>query len=114
MSLRIDDYVNVLLSNEVSTAELEKAKKILFSSEELLQILNSPSVSPQEKRRVVSEIFSASVKGVITALSEQCHADKIKEVLDAYTAVLDRKNSFGVLKNLSVKRKMLVLLKLKS
>ncbi len=92
MSLRIDDYVNVLLSNEVSTAELEKAKKILFSSEELLQILNSPSVSPQEKRRVVSEIFSASVKGVITALSEQCHADKIKEVLDAYTAVLDRKN----------------------
>lgn len=92
MSLRIDDYVNVLLSNEVSTAELEKAKKILFSSEELLQILNSPSVSPQEKRRVVSEIFSASVKGVITALSEQCHADKIKEVLGAYTAVLDRKN----------------------
>lgn len=92
MSLRIDDYVNVLLSNEVSTAELEKAKKILFSSEELLQILNSPSVSPQEKRRVVSEIFSASVKGVITALSEQCLADKIKEVLDAYTAVLDRKN----------------------
>lgn len=92
MNLRIDDYVNALLSNEVSASDLDKAKEIILSSEELLHILNSPSVSPQEKRRVVSEIFSLSVINLITSLSEQCCADKICDVIDAYTAVLDRKN----------------------
>lgn len=92
MNLKIDDYVNALLSNEVSATDLDRAKEIIFSSDELLQILNSPSVSIQEKKRVVSEIFPASVITVVDKLSEHCHAEKICDVIDAYTTVLDRKN----------------------
>lgn len=57
MNLKIDDYVNTLLSNEISVSELDNAKKILSVSDELIQILNSPSVSKEEKKKVVDEIF---------------------------------------------------------
>ncbi len=92
MSQRIDDYINTLLLNEVSVSELDRAKEILFSSDELMQILNSPSVSPEEKSRVVSEIFSSSVKPVVLGLAEKCRAESICEVIEAYSAVLDKKN----------------------
>lgn len=49
MSQRIDDYINTLLLNEVSVSELDRAKEILFSSDELMQILNSPSVSRRKR-----------------------------------------------------------------
>ena len=52
MNLKIDDYVNTLLSNEISVSELDNAKKILSVSDELIQILNSPSVSKEEKKKV--------------------------------------------------------------
>lgn len=92
MTLRMDDYVNTLLSNETSVAELDRAKEILFSSEELMQILNSPTVSSVEKEKVVGEIFPSSVKSVICALSQACRANDICAVIDAYTAALDKKN----------------------
>ncbi len=92
MSQRIDDYINTLLLNEVSVSELDRAKEILFSSDELMQILNSPSVSPEEKSRVVSEIFSSSVKPVVLGLAEKCRAESICEVIEAYSAALDKKN----------------------
>ena len=88
MSQRIDDYINTLLLNEVSVSELDRAKEILFSSDELMQILNSPSVSPEEKSRVVSEIFSSSVKPVVLGLAEKCRAESICEVIEAYSCLL--------------------------
>lgn len=92
MNLKIDDYVNTLLSNEVSVSELDNAKKILSASDELMQILNSPSVSKDEKKKVVDEIFSTSVKSLVLHLSEECRADELGAVIDAYSAALDRKN----------------------
>ena len=81
MNLKIDDYVNTLLSNEVSVSELDNAKKILSASDELMQILNSPSVSKDEKKKVVDEIFSTSVKSLVLHLSEECRADELGAVL---------------------------------
>ena len=49
-------------------------------------------ISKEEKKKVVSEIFSSSVKAVVTALAEACCADKLADVIDAYSATLDRKN----------------------
>lgn len=95
MNLRIDDYVNALLSNEISVSELDNAKKILSISEELMQILNSPSVSKEEKKRVVDEIFSSAVKAVILNLSEECKLDELGEVINAYSAEMDKKNKIA-------------------
>lgn len=57
MNLKIDDYVNTLLSNEISVSELDNAKKILSVSDELIQILNSPSVSKEEKKKLLMKFF---------------------------------------------------------
>ena len=92
MNLKIDDYVNTLLSNEISVSELDNAKKILSVSDELIQILNSPSVSKEEKKKVVDEIFSFSVKSIVLHLAEECKVDELGSVIDAYSAELDKKN----------------------
>ncbi|MDE6751889.1 MAG: F0F1 ATP synthase subunit alpha [Eubacterium sp.] len=92
MNLKIDDYVNTLLSNEISVSELDNAKKILSASDELMQILNSPSVSKAEKKKVVDEIFSFSVKSIVLHLAEECKVDELGSIIDAYSAELDKKN----------------------
>ncbi len=92
MNLRIDDYMNMLLSNEISVSELDNAKKILSASDELMQILNSPSVSKEEKKKVVDEIFSPAVKALVLSLAEECKADELSSVIDAYSAEVDKKN----------------------
>ncbi|MDE6659357.1 MAG: F0F1 ATP synthase subunit alpha [Eubacterium sp.] len=82
----------MLLSNEISVSELDNAKKILSASDELMQILNSPSVSKEEKKKVVDEIFSPAVKALVLSLAEECKADELSSVIDAYSAEVDKKN----------------------
>ncbi|MDE5604426.1 MAG: F0F1 ATP synthase subunit alpha [Eubacterium sp.] len=82
----------MLLSNETSVSELDNAKKILSASDELMQILNSPSVSKEEKKKVVDEIFSPAVKALVLSLAEECKADELGSVMDAYSAEVDKKN----------------------
>lgn len=129
MKLKIDDYVNTLLSNEISVSELDNAKKILSVSDELIQILNSPSVSKEEKKKVVDEIFSFSVKSIVLHLAEECKVDELGSVIDAYSAELDKKNRVAratlicvtepdekqlkALRNLFARKKMQALQKLK-
>ena len=95
MNLRIDDYMNMLLSNEISISELDNAKKILSASDELMQILNSPSVSKEEKKKVVDEIFSPAVKALVFSLAEECKADELGNIIDAYSAEVDKKNKIA-------------------
>ena len=92
MSLRMDDYIDMLLSSEVSVSELDRAKEILSSSEELVQILNSPSVSAEEKKRVIAEIFPSSVKSLMCSLSAECSTESLKEITEAYVEAVDKKN----------------------
>ena len=92
MNLRMDDYMNTLLSNEISVSELDNAKKILSASDELMQILNSPSVSKDEKKKVIDEIFSSSVKALVLALAEECKMDELGSVIEAYSAEVDKRN----------------------
>ncbi len=77
MKLKIDDYVNTLLSNEISVSELDNAKKILSVSDELIQILNSPSVSKEEKKKVVDEIFSFSVKSIVLQIGRASCRERV-------------------------------------
>ena len=83
MSLRIDDYVNMLLSSEISISELEKVKEILSSSKELETILNSPTVSSKEKEAIIEEIFPLSVRTFMRSLSQECATGSLKEITAA-------------------------------
>ncbi len=92
MNHKIDDYINTLRSSEISVSELDKAKEIFASSEELVQILNSPSVSHEEKKNVVNELFPSVLKSFITTLAEDCNTDALDEVIAEYTVMMDKKN----------------------
>ena len=98
MSLRIDDYVNMLLSSEVSISELEKVKEILSSSKELETILNSPTVSSKEKEAIIEEIFPLSVRTFMRSLSQECATGSLKEITAAYIEAADRKNKVAKVK----------------
>ncbi len=98
MSLRIDDYVNMLLSSEISISELEKVKEILSSSKELETILNSPTVSSKEKEAIIEEIFPLSVRTFMRSLSQECATGSLKEITEAYIEAADRKNKVAKVK----------------
>ena len=89
---KIEDYINTLRSSEISVSDLDKAKEILDSSEELVQILNSPSVSHEEKKNVVNELFPSVLKSFITTLAEDCNIDSLSKIINEYTIMMDKKN----------------------
>lgn len=95
MIQKIDDYINVLRSSQISASSLEKAQEIVAASDELVKILNSPSVSAEEKKKVVDELFPAELKSFITTVSEDCNIDVLDEIVDEYIAMLDKANNIA-------------------
>ena len=91
MIRKTDELVKKLLLSEVSVADLEKAQDLL-KTKELYQILSSPTVTVSEKKKVVEEIFPASVCAVISELAVDCELDIMEELKEAYIAEADRKN----------------------
>lgn len=92
MNHNIDDYVNTLLSSEISVSDLDNAQKIIDASEELRNILNSPSVSEQEKSNVIKELFPSVVKNFVCLVSNQCDVDEFDAIINAYSEAVDKKN----------------------
>ncbi len=91
MIRKTDELVKKLLLSEVSVADIEKAQDLL-KTKELYQILISPTVTVSEKKKVVEEIFPASVCAVISELAVDCELDIMEELKEAYIAEADRKN----------------------
>lgn len=91
MIRKTDELVKKLLLSEVSVADLEKAQDLL-KTKELYQILSSPTVTVAEKKKVVEEIFPASVSAVISELAVDCELDIMEELKEAYIDAADRKN----------------------
>lgn len=91
MIRKTDELVKKLLLSEVSVADIEKAQDLL-KTKELYQILSSPTVTVSEKKKVVEEIFPASVCAVISELAVDCELDIMEELKEAYIAEADRKN----------------------
>ena len=89
----IDDLVKALLAKKVSVSALEEAKKLIQSSEDLKEELDSPSVSEIEKARVIDSLFSESVKGLINTIADDCNTDALDEVLKEYVKRIDEKNN---------------------
>lgn len=89
----IDSLINTLLSRKVSVSALEEAKKLISSSDELKEVLGSPSVTADEKSKVIDELFDESVKEVINILSSDCKIDSLNELLKEYIKQVDKLNN---------------------
>lgn len=91
MNHSIDEMIKTLLLSEVSVSELEKAQDLL-KTKELSQILNSPTVTVAEKKKVVEEIFSSTVSDIMFDLSVDCNIEALDELISEYIKAVDKKN----------------------
>ena len=91
MNHSIDEMIKTLLLSEVSVSELEKAQDLL-KTKELSQILNSPTVTVAEKKKVVEEIFSSTVSDIMFDLSVDCNIEALDELISEYIKAIDKKN----------------------
>lgn len=92
MNHKIDDYIDMLLSSEISVSDLEEAQKILAASAELSAILDSPTVSPEEKGNVVSVLFPLAVQEFMTRVAVGCDIENVSDILSGYMRVVAKKN----------------------
>lgn len=91
MNHNVDELIKTLLVSEVSVAELEKAQDLL-KTEELYQVLNSPTVTVGEKKKVIQEIFSAAVEPLMDTLAVSCNIDMLGDIINKYIVELDKKD----------------------
>lgn len=80
------NYAQVLWDMKVSPQDLEETRQILKSTSELPQILNSPIVSIQEKRKLIDRIFPESVHGFLKVVCEHKRVEALDEIFQAYEA----------------------------
>ena len=93
MSINFDEYVDMLLSSQASVSGLEDAVKVISVSDELLDILDNPNISANEKQLVVDDLFAVSVKDFIGRLAQDCRVSLLSEITDAYIKSLNKKNN---------------------
>ena len=95
MIQNIDNYLDSLQKTQVSVSSLEEALRIIASSSELAEILDNPNVSSAEKKTVIDELFSPSVRKFINGLASECKVNSLEEIVDAFIKELDRKNNIA-------------------
>ena len=88
-----ESYIKMLLSSQISVASLEDALRLVQSSDELLEALNNPNYSADEKQQVINDLFSPSVREFMGALSAECQCADLKDIISAYIVELDRQNN---------------------
>lgn len=92
MSQNIDNYLDTLLSSNISVSSLEEGLRIISSSTELAEILDNPNVSKQEKNKVIDDIFAPSVRSFISQLAEKCAVSQLSEITKGFISELDKKS----------------------
>lgn len=95
MIQNIDNYLDSLLNSQVSVSSLEDALKLVTSSKELADILDNPNVLSDEKKTVIDELFSPSVKPFISKLANDCRISDLKEITQAYISAIDKRNNIA-------------------
>ena len=88
-----ESYIKMLLSSQISVASLEDALRLVQSSDELLEALNNPNYSADEKQQVINDLFSPSVREFMGALSAECQCADLKDIIGAYIVEIDRQNN---------------------
>lgn len=95
MIQNIDNYLDSLRNSQISVSSLEEALRLIASSSELAEILDNPNVSSAEKKTVIDELFSPSVREFISGLASECKVNSLEEIVDAFIKELDRKNNIA-------------------
>ncbi len=85
-------YSDLLLSSNISLADLEKAENIISSSAELVKILESPTVSTEEKKSVIDELFPIAIRKFISNLSSEFGISQLPSIIEQYSDALDKIN----------------------
>ncbi len=91
----ISEYVDALLGSNASASDIEQAKTIFDSTDEVRRILDSPSVSGEEKDRAIDELFPQSVRSAIRLLAQNNQSGSFASVADEYKIRLDRQNNIA-------------------
>lgn len=95
MTHNYDAYVDALLSKEAGVSDIEQVRAVLNSADEVIQILDNPSVASAEKEKVIDEIFSISVRDAVKLMSADCNVNSFDEVSKEYLKALDKKNNIA-------------------
>lgn len=95
MIQNMDNYLDSLLDSQVSVSSLEEALKLISSSSQLAELLDNPNVSLQDKKTVIDDLFSPSVKEFIGILAEKCRVCDLAEIIDALIKELNKKSNIA-------------------
>ncbi len=95
MLQNIDVYVSALLSANVSAYDIEKTKTVLAATDQVSEILDSPSVPENEKAAAVDELFPASIGEVMLSLAKNGDTAQFDELAKEYLLALNNKKNIA-------------------
>ncbi|MCD7797056.1 MAG: F0F1 ATP synthase subunit alpha [Clostridiales bacterium] len=95
MAPKKEDYIKTSFEANVSQTDLEKIEAVLGATDEVLAILDNPTVSEREKEIAVAELFSPSVKSAVTLLAVNNPVKNFSEIKKEYLRLLDEKNNIA-------------------
>ncbi len=90
-----EKYISALLKSNASADDVNKASAIIASTDEVIEILDSPAVPSNEKANVVDELFPVGVKEVVISLCDECCVKDFAEIANQYLVELDKKNNIA-------------------
>lgn len=85
-------YGQALFELALSEKEIEDGRKILRENPELKDALRNPTISFQEKERVIDRIFSESVGSFLKVICRNDDAECLEEAFEYYDEQMRKKN----------------------
>lgn len=85
-------YGQALFELALSQKEIEDGRKILRENPELKDALRNPTISFQEKERVIDRIFSESVGSFLKVICRNDDAECLEEAFEYYDEQMRKKN----------------------
>ncbi len=93
MIQNLSEYVDALLSADVSADDIKKTQAVINATDEVCKILDSPSVPGEEKEKAISELFPASVFEVMKKLANKNMTSSFDAIAKEYKVTLDKKRN---------------------
>ena len=93
MIQNLSEYVDALLSADVSADDIKKTQAVINATDEVCKILDSPSVPGEEKEKAISELFPASVCEVMKKLADKNITSSFDAIAKEYKVTLDKKRN---------------------
>lgn len=84
-------YGQALFDLKVSKEDRENASKILKESTELREALANPTISKEEKEKVIDELFSPEIRNFIKVICRNDDAPCLQEAFDYCEELIQKK-----------------------